>query len=82
MAPGPFLCLELGSTSVSNRGQADDRSRLSDEALKAEIRKACDVAIDHGLDLEQIGEDKDPNYFKARGVDWGIARRCVRDIRY
>ena len=44
------------------------QSRLGDEILKAEVRKACDVALDDGLDLAQIDEDKDPSYFKARGV--------------
>lgn len=58
------------------------QSRLGDEALKAEARKACDVALDDGLDLAPIDEDKNPNYFKARGVKWGIARRFVKDIRY
>ena len=58
------------------------QSRLGDEILKAEVRKACDVALDDGLDLAQIDEDKDPNYFKMRGVKWGIARRFVKDIRY
>jgi hypothetical protein len=32
--------------------------------------------------LAQIDEDKYPNYFKARGVKWGIARLFVKDIRY
>ncbi|KAJ6140366.1 hypothetical protein N7471_006852 [Penicillium samsonianum] len=27
------------------------QSRLSDETLKAEVRKACDIALDYGLDL-------------------------------
>jgi RES domain-containing protein len=58
------------------------QSRLGDEALKSEVRKACDVALDDGLDLAQIDEDKDPNYFKTRGVKWGITRRFVKDIRY
>jgi hypothetical protein len=58
------------------------QSRLSDEVLKAEVRKACDVALDDGLDLAQIYEDKDPNYFKTHGIKWGIARRFVKDIRY
>ncbi|KAI2834288.1 hypothetical protein CBS11350_10821 [Aspergillus niger] len=57
------------------------QSLLDDEGLKAEVRKACDVALDDGLDLEQINEDKDPEYFRNRGVKWGIARRFVKDIR-
>ena len=50
--------------------------------MKAEVRKACDVAPDDGLDLAQIDEDTDSNYFKARGVKWGIARRFVEEVRY
>ncbi|KAL2005971.1 hypothetical protein VTN00DRAFT_9625 [Thermoascus crustaceus] len=58
------------------------QSRFADEALKAEVRKACDAALDDGLDLEQIDDLKDPEYFKKRGVKWGIARRFVKDIKY
>lgn len=50
--------------------------------MKTEVRKACDVALDDRLDLAQIDEDNDPNYFKARGVKWSITRRFVKDIRY
>jgi hypothetical protein len=31
--------------------------------LKAEVRKACEVALDDGLDLVQIDEDRNPEYF-------------------
>ncbi|CAG8428374.1 unnamed protein product [Penicillium salamii] len=58
------------------------QSRLGDEELKAEVKRACDVALDDGLDLAQIDEDKDPDYFTKRGVKWGIARRFVKDIRF
>ncbi|OQD75547.1 hypothetical protein PENANT_c153G06638 [Penicillium antarcticum] len=58
------------------------QSRLGDEELKAEVQKACDVALDDGLDLAQIDEDKDSDYFTKRGVKWGIARRFVKDIRF
>jgi hypothetical protein len=30
----------------------------------------------------RLMKTKDPTYFKARGVKWGIARRFVKDIRY
>jgi hypothetical protein len=52
--------------------------QLNDEASKTEVRKACDVALDNGLELTQINEDS--NYFKARGIKWGIVRRFIRDI--
>lgn len=57
-------------------------SQVGDEGLKTEFRKACSVALDDGLDLEQIDEDRDPEYFCKRGVKWGIARRFVKDIRF
>jgi hypothetical protein len=58
------------------------QSRLREEALKAEVKKACEIALDDGLDLVQIDEDKNPEYFTKRGVKWGIARRFVKDIRF
>lgn len=58
------------------------QSRLSEEALKSEVKKACEVALEDGLDLVQIDDDKNPDYFTKRGVKWGIARRFVKDIRF
>lgn len=58
------------------------QSRLSDKTLKAEVRKACDVALDDGLDLAQIDEDESPDCFAKRGIKRGIARRFVNDIRF
>lgn len=46
-----------------------------------EFQKACDVALNDGLDLDLINRLSDPEYFKDRGVKWGIARRFVRDIK-
>lgn len=58
------------------------QSQVGHASWKVEFQKACDVALDDGLDLDQIDELSDPEYFKNRGVKWGIARRFVRDIRY
>lgn len=58
------------------------QSCLSDEELKAEVKKACAVALDDALDLARINEDKDPDYCTKRGVKWRIARRFVKDIRF
>lgn len=35
--------------------------------LKADFRKACEVAIAHGLDLEQVYEDQNPDFFTQNG---------------
>ncbi|GLA89530.1 hypothetical protein AtubIFM56815_004010 [Aspergillus tubingensis] len=57
------------------------QSQVANELWKDEFHKACDVALGDGLDLDQIDELSDPEYFKNRGVRWGIPRRFVRDIR-
>ena len=40
-----------------------------------EFQKACDVALDDGLDLEQTYEDQDPEFFIRSGMKQGVARR-------
>lgn len=56
-------------------------SNLRDQTLKTEFRKACEIALADGLDLEQVYEDQDPDFFVRRGVKRGIARRFAGDIR-
>ncbi|KAG4427671.1 hypothetical protein IFR05_016848 [Cadophora sp. M221] len=56
------------------------QSNVDDEALKVEFQKACDMTLADGLDLEQIHEDQDPDYFIKNGIKRGIARRFVGDI--
>jgi hypothetical protein len=58
------------------------QSKVVDLTWKVGFQKACDVAIAHGLDLEQIYEDQDPSFFITNGVLLGIARRFVSDIKY
>ena len=55
-------------------------SNVFDEMLKADFRKACEVAIAHGLDLEQVYKDQNPDFFIQNGVRLGISRRFVSDI--
>jgi hypothetical protein len=56
------------------------QSNVADERLKTEFRKACDVSLADGLDLEQVYEDQDPEFFIQSGVKRGVARRFVSDI--
>jgi hypothetical protein len=56
------------------------QSNVGDEILRAEFAKACEVALQDGLDLEQVHEDQDPGFLSGRGVKRGIARRFVNDI--
>lgn len=45
-----------------------------------EFHKAGSIVLEHMLDLEQIYEDQDPDFFYSRGVKIGVARRYVTDI--
>ena len=56
------------------------QSRVRREDQKNEIRKLCNIALDHGLDLQQLYDDQDPGFFVKEGVKVGIARRFIRDI--
>jgi hypothetical protein len=58
------------------------QSQVGDLEWKAGFQKAYDVAMKHGLDLQQIYEDQDPSFFTSNGVMMGIARRFVSDIKY
>ncbi|KAL0933549.1 uncharacterized protein CTRU02_212512 [Colletotrichum truncatum] len=55
-------------------------SQVESETLKKEFWKACKAALDCGLDLEQVHEDQNPNFFVEQGVKVGIAGQFVRDI--
>ncbi|KAF1961000.1 hypothetical protein CC80DRAFT_359890, partial [Byssothecium circinans] len=56
------------------------QSNVVDEAQKIEYQKACDATLLEMLDLEQVYEDQDPDFFIQSGVKRGIARRFVSDI--
>lgn len=56
------------------------QSRVRDESRKAQYQRACDLAMKHLLDLQQIHEDQDLQFFTDNGVVKGIARRFIDDI--
>ena len=56
------------------------QSRVSREILKGDIRKARDLALANGLDLQQIHGDQDPDFFIKQGISVGVARRFVSEI--
>jgi hypothetical protein len=58
------------------------QSQVGDLEWKAGFEKAYDVAMKHGLDLQQIYDDQDPSFFTTKGVMLGTARRFVSDIKY
>jgi hypothetical protein len=66
------------------------QSQVSDPILKTEYMKAYEMAMEDGLDLEQVHEDQNPDFFtnkdkeknKDVSVRPGVARRFVRDIAY
>ncbi|CAN9195479.1 unnamed protein product [Alternaria alternata] len=56
------------------------QSKVVDQTLQLEYQKACNVTLQDGLDLEQVFEDQDADFFIQSGVKRGVARRFVRDI--
>ncbi|BAE62811.1 unnamed protein product [Aspergillus oryzae RIB40] len=55
-------------------------SRVGREIYRDHIKKARDVALENGLDLQQVSKE-DPDFFVKQGVIIGVARRFVSDIR-
>ncbi|TIC89593.1 hypothetical protein CH35J_012537 [Colletotrichum higginsianum] len=55
-------------------------SKVRGEDLKMDFRKACDLALKDGLDLELIHKDPDTEVFIKGGVRRGIAMRFVGDV--
>jgi hypothetical protein len=56
------------------------QSNVIDGAQKIEYQKACEAALLEMLDLEQLYEDQDPDFFIQSGVKRGVARWFVIDI--
>ncbi|KAK7928761.1 hypothetical protein PG985_005759 [Apiospora marii] len=56
-------------------------TKVDDVVLKFEFRKARDLTLAEGFDLEQLHEDQDYQFLLDKGVKLGIARRFVRDVK-
>lgn len=56
------------------------QSKVKKPTLKVEYKKACDIIIEDGMDLELIHRDPNPEFLIQRGVKRGIAQRIVGDI--
>ncbi|KAK4031449.1 hypothetical protein C8A01DRAFT_21320 [Parachaetomium inaequale] len=71
----------LGLRDIAVKRYSDWQcSQVGDEALKMEYRKAWEVTLADGLDLEQVYNDQDAGFYIEKGVKRGIARRFVSDI--
>ncbi|KAK1973899.1 hypothetical protein LZ30DRAFT_787423 [Colletotrichum cereale] len=86
-APSTGTCPPINITNIAGPRDVAVRtycewqcSQVESETLKLEFWKAYNVALDHGLDLEQVHEDQQPDFFVEQGVIVGIARRFIRDI--
>jgi hypothetical protein len=56
------------------------QSKVKKPTLKVEYKKACDMIIEAGMDLELIHQDPNPEFLIERGIKRGIAQRVVGDI--
>jgi hypothetical protein len=55
-------------------------SRATEEAYRADIRKACQVTLENLMDLELIMGAQNPGFFTNKGIKEGTALRFIRDI--
>jgi hypothetical protein len=83
ICPPTITSLDIpGARDVAVRMYTEwQQSQVADEVLKAEFRKARDVALNDGLDLEQLYGDRNPKFFVQNGVKIGVARRFISDIQ-
>lgn len=77
-----FVHLQIpGPRDVAVKRYSDWQcSQVTDRTLKMEYKKACDLTLADGLDLELVFEDQDAEFYVEKGVKRGVARRFVRDI--
>lgn len=82
VASRPSVYLEIpGPRDVAVKRYSDwQSSQVTDITLKMEYKKACDLTLADGLDLELVYEDQDAEFYVKKGVKSGVARRFVRDI--
>lgn len=55
-------------------------SQVSDEAYKTGFKRACELALEDCMDLEQVHLDQDIDFFVKGGVKRGIACMFVREV--
>jgi hypothetical protein len=55
-------------------------SRVKRDDLREGVQRIRDIALKDGLDLVQIHQDQDPDFFINDGVQAGVAKRFVREI--
>lgn len=56
-------------------------SNVSDDALKAGFRQACDITLSDGFEFEHIYRDQSPDFYVGKGIKPGVARSFVENIR-
>lgn len=53
-------------------------SNVSDDTLKAAFRRACDITLSDGFELQHIYKDQNPEFFVDKGIKLGITRSFVK----
>lgn len=56
------------------------QSKVKKPTLKVQYKKACDVMIETGMDLELIHRDPNPGFLIEKGIKQGPALHIVHDI--
>jgi hypothetical protein len=52
------------------------------EDQKDKIQKPCSIVLDYRLDLQQLYNNQDLEFFTKQGIKVGIAQRFIHDIGY
>jgi hypothetical protein len=55
-------------------------SRVKRDDLRKGVERIRDFALKDGLDLVQIHQDQDPDYFIRENIQSGVAKRFIREI--
>jgi hypothetical protein len=55
-------------------------SRATEEAYRADIRRACQVTLENLMDLKLIISAQNPGFFTNKGIKEGTALCSIRDI--
>jgi len=69
---GKKKVVELGGCGIAKAWWKEEHGG---DHLKIEFQKACNVALDDGLDLKQVSQDQDLGFFIHSGVKRGVAWR-------
>jgi hypothetical protein len=81
LPPGRVSLNKPGPRDIAVVAYSDwQRSNVIDEAQRVQYQRSCDATLQDMLDLEQVYESQDSEFYIWSGVKRCVARRFVSDI--